>query len=266
MGKSVEGIVWDEAKRFLNKDPSKRKLILGLYALSLKGLETGKLARASYFYVRHLDDLLDGEMPGIANPSEYARDRRKQVETKEFTGGSAIDSLAKYILPRLERKAKPTDDPQNEFLTVIDAMMHDGDRRLDRRVSSTDDLLAHYKKSMDPGLNIFLMATESDLRTNAIPDYGTSLERLYNVRDLAKDWNLGLINVPEEVLDTAELTPDVTYHELKNSAVIDEWRHGEIKDASAYLWQIQESVLPDTEALTRRVLGGLAQQAAKSVA
>lgn len=266
MSKSVEGVVLAEAIRLASKDSAKRQLVVGLYALSLKGLETGKIIRTSYFYVRHLDDLLDGEMEIEGEPLAYARERRKQIETGKLTGGSAIDDLAKYALPRLERRAKPGDDPRAEFLTVIDAMMFDYSRRQGRQVIATDKLLAHYKKSVDPGINIFLIATGSSLRTNAISDYGKSLARLYNVRDLSKDWKLGIINVPREVLAEARITTDQSYKTLRKSSVVDQWLKAEVTDASAYLKQVMEQVLPTTDPLTRRVLNTFARRAIKSVA
>ena len=265
MRKGVEGIVWDEAKRFVSKDPTKRKLVAGLYAMSLRGWETGKITRASYFFLRQLDDVLDGEMSN-ANPLKYAQDRRQQVETGEFIGTSAIDNLAKFALPRLEQRAKPGDNPRGEFLTVIDAMMFDHNRRLGRQTTTADTLLAHHKRSNDPPFNILLTGIESNLRMRDIPDYGTSMGRIYSVRDLDKDWQLGLINIPDEVLTTAEVAPSDSLDMVRRNPLVDEWLHEEVTDSSAVLQAVRKEVLPDTEPLARLIIGGMARQAMQSVA
>lgn len=75
----VEGIIASEAHRFIQKDPSKLKLVAGLYALSGVNLELGKVARASYFFIRHLDDLLDGEMEITSDPIDTPKILRSKL-------------------------------------------------------------------------------------------------------------------------------------------------------------------------------------------
>ena len=66
---SVEYLVAKEAMKLLARDPSKYiRGVSGLYLLSSKGLELGRVARASYFFVRHVDDLLDGHSNSVEDP------------------------------------------------------------------------------------------------------------------------------------------------------------------------------------------------------
>ena len=62
-----------EALRLVRKEtPQHVSLVLGLYALSCKERELGKVARTSYFFMRHMDDALDGDMHLGTDPLPYA--------------------------------------------------------------------------------------------------------------------------------------------------------------------------------------------------
>lgn len=260
----IERATGTEALRFVRKDKAKLKVVLGLYALSLKDRETGKVARASYFFLRHLDDLLDGEVAGVTNdPVSYADSYRSQIETREFDPDSRIAKLAQFALMVLERKAKPTDNPSGEFIRVIDAMTIDYERRQERCALSSDALLSQYSNTLDPSFNLLLIGMDSDVRAEDAPTLSPSLSRLYSVRDIAKDWQQGIINVPRETLTAAELTTQATYEQLKAAPIINEWVEQEVNEASANLTTVQQQLTQLPERLTRRILNGLTNSALK---
>lgn len=266
MNDEIDQIIRTEAKRFVDKDRSKLKLTLGLYALTLKGRELGKVARASYFFVRHLDDLLDGELDVGADPVEYATDLKEQVKTGAFNAKWPISKLAAYSLPVLESKAKYGDDPRDEFVRVIDAMLFDHYRRHDRRVLNNSELRYYYQESLDPGLNLLLIGLGSNLRAKDIPDFSPCLGRLYSLRDMQKDWQLGIINIPDNILREGMLSQHATYQQVASSSFISEWAEREIVESIAGLYPTHYYLENLDEPLTQKIVGGLVDNAIKHVA
>lgn len=266
MSDGVELTAGHEAIRLVKKDRAKLKLTLGLYALSLKDREIGKLTRASYFFARHLDDLLDGEMDGIADPVGYAQSLSEQIKKDEFDDSMKISRLAKFAVPILESKAKPDDNPRQEFVDLIDTMVFDYDRRLDRRTLSSEELELYYSQILNPGIDLMLIGFESEVRTCDIPNYSRNLGRLYSVRDLEQDWSVGIINVPTETLWNANLSAEDSYQELTSNSVITAWAEDEVIDATRRMVRVQETIANIPEKLSVTVLNGLASSAIKACA
>ena len=77
------GVEWEnarEALRLAKKDiPSHVTLVLGLYALSCKERELGQVARSSYFFMRRMDDILDGDLQINGEPLLLAQNVRNQI-------------------------------------------------------------------------------------------------------------------------------------------------------------------------------------------
>lgn len=264
--KGLESTIAHEALRFVRKDPSKLKLVLGLYALSAKDHELGKVTRASYFFVRHLDDLLDGEMEIVQDPLEYALDLRDQIETHRIRQNSKIARLGGFAIESLEKRSRPEDNPRGDFVRAIDALIFDYHRRLDRRVLSSEQLQTYYSEVLDPGLNLMLIGFDSSMRANDIPAFSPNLGRLYSLRDLEKDWELGFINIPKSVLQTASLTSHSSFEQVSHNEIINHWTGYEKEAASQNLFDFGQQINTLEEPFTRKVLDGLVNQAVKSVA
>ena len=65
----VETLAGREAFRLFRRSPEKYvRGVSGLYMLSLADSGIGRLARASYFFIRHVDDVLDGAGVHISDP------------------------------------------------------------------------------------------------------------------------------------------------------------------------------------------------------
>ncbi len=257
--------IFREAIRFTRKDPTKVKLVAGLYALSFLGPEVGHAGRLSYFALRHLDDLLDGEHFRVQNPRIYALDIKKQIETDSFDHNDPIAQLVARAVPILELKGENVDNPRSEFSRVIDAMILDHDRRIERRALSEKELLRHHANSIDPGTNLLLIGMGSSLRTTDIPEFGTALGRAYSLRDIEKDWKLGIINVPQELLDIVGANPNTPLQELMSDEVVQGWMFDEATEVSQQLVRTQQRIDRITEPWSRRVLSTFVSEAANAV-
>ncbi|MDP3758835.1 MAG: hypothetical protein Q8Q86_03880, partial [Candidatus Daviesbacteria bacterium] len=99
-----EFVVVKEAIALLKRAPSKYvRNVVGMYLLSTKGSEMGSVFRSGYYFVRHVDDVLDGDRQVSSDPLDYVQDLRSQVETGCFKNGIGIATLAKHAVNHLER-------------------------------------------------------------------------------------------------------------------------------------------------------------------
>jgi len=138
------GVAATESARLLMHEPRKYAgLVAGLYLLSLKDCEVGKATKASYLFLRHIDDLLD-ESKQSDEKLPYVLTLRNEIISNTFTKNPKISTLVQYSLDILERKARPEDNPRQDFVSVIDAMVFDYKRAGERRVLPKEQLENYY--------------------------------------------------------------------------------------------------------------------------
>ena len=89
--------------------------------LSLVDLGIGRLARATYFFIRHVDDVLDGGRNSTGDPLSYVLDMRSQIATGDFRGSPPIVDLAQYALVGLGGRAQKDDDPKQDILDAVNS-------------------------------------------------------------------------------------------------------------------------------------------------
>lgn len=264
----IESIIGSDAARFIKKDPEKLPLVASLYAASLLGMKTGRLTRATYFLLRHIDDILDGEMDTskvsegiIADPVRYAEQLKHQIAQVETDTSTIATSLATYVVPKLVDVAKPTDNPQASLNSVIDMMIFDHLRRQRRQSHTENELHGYYQQMLDSSIDVILISLKSQTRSDIAPEFSTNQGRLYSVRDLKKDWELGIINIPIEVLEAASLDTDATYEEMMTSPVIGDYLKLELHDSQALMSESTDRISQLGDRRAKLLLKGLSKGA-----
>lgn len=248
-----ELLVAKEAFHLLKRDPKKyRRRVAGFYLLSLKDREIGAIARASYFFIRHLDDVLDGDQVVSFAPLAYTQDLRAQVSMDSFTGSPSVGGLAEFAIDRLKRRGKPGDNPRRDFLDSIDSMVFDHQRAKGRSLLSAAEVEAYYGRIFLPVINIMLIGVRSQLRASDIPELALSQGRVYSVRDLENDWRAGVINIPREVLGEAGLRPYYPVGDVTINPVVRNWNRKQLEKGKEEL-AILQTKLALAEPLTRTV-------------
>ena len=249
MGVEIENA--KEAIRLIRKDtPQHISLVLGLYALSCKEPELGKVARASYFFMRHMDDRLDGDMQAKGEPLPYALEVRRQIQSDEFTGNPKVALLAQYAIKTLESRSRNGDNPKFDFLEAVDSIIFDYERSKEKKTLTQQELDLYYWKTFSPVINILLVGLKSNLRAKDIPALAMNQGRLYTIRDLETDWDRGTINIPSEVLEHAGLTVNSTFAELMQNLRLQKWFRESSLKSRAELLKLQQQLRDSGEDLT----------------
>lgn len=259
----VERLAATEATRLMVREPRKYvSLVAGLYLLSLKDCEVGNVTRASYLFVRHIDDLLD-ESKQSDEKLPYVLTLRNEIVSNTFTENPKISTLVQYSLNILERKARPEDNPRQDFVSVIDAMIFDYKRAGDRRVLSKQELENYYHDTFFPLVNLALIGLESQFRANDIPALSYGQGRVFSVRDLEEDWQRGVINIPKETLDEAQLTQHSSIEEVNRNPIITDWLRSELSESKPQLLAVKAKLKASGEKITPMLCNGVIKTASR---
>ncbi len=242
----TEILIAKEATALVKRRPSYSKMVLGLYLLSLYGLGRSRVMRASYLPIRFVDDLLDGDAQGEGDPLTYAQELSEHITTNTLTE-TPIERQLCYALDVLESKAKPNDNPREDFVKSINTIVFDRVRASERRILSAKEIEQYYRDAFDPVINITLMAIDSNLRCSDIPALSYGQGRVYSARDFKEDWNRGIINIPGEVISSAGLSSVSTFEAINKKSEIIDWLHRslaitkhDLLDTQLLLSQLQE--------------------------
>lgn len=253
-----ELVVAREAAVLLRRDPAKYvRGVVGMYLLSTKGIELGSTFRSAYYFVRHIDDVLDGDRHVSSDPLGYVQDLRNQVETGNFRNGFSMGTLARNAVVNMERKAKLGDNPRADFLDAIDAIFFDHERSKQRVVLPEAEIDLYYRRAFGPVVNLTLIGINSSLRSPDVPAMSYGQGRVYSVRDFDQDWVRGTINVPKEVMASAGLTNLSELDEVKGSSEVKSWIQALLSSTKPELLELQKYLKTTPEKLTAAIFGGL---------
>lgn len=215
---------FQESVDLIRRDPKKHLgKVLGLWAMPLM-FRGGGIIRDSYFFMRHVDDVLDGDDTTIKNPGEYVEKIRKDLVDGIPDKSFPIETLAFKSIYRLERKrTEESDDPKRFFLEGIEGMLIDFDRVKNRQVVNARSLRQGFIDSFGPHFDISLMAVGSRLRSGDIETFLYAQGFAYSIQDLKIDWERGLFNIPTEVLNQSGLSGEAIFSEVATNSIVNEW-------------------------------------------
>ncbi len=213
----------EESIRLIDVDSQKHAgKVVGLWLMPLLIRGTG-VVKDAYFFMRYIDDVLDGDLIIKENPLTSVENIRGDVLNENESEEYPVEKLAFRSLRILNQKRKENDDPKKEFLDGIDGMMRDYKRVEKKEVLTTNELRENYVKSFGPHHNISLMAIGSNLRSAGIESFSYCQGFSYGIQDLSTDWQRGLINIPRDVLTQSNLWVDSSVSEVKSSRIVKEW-------------------------------------------
>lgn len=258
----VERIAMRETMRLASRDAGKRMLAGSLLASSVLGMETGRLTRATYYFLRGIDDLLDDDrsLPNI-DPGHYVADIKQQIESGRVIPRDDITTLGSYALTGLQKRAHAADNVQSSMLELITAMEFDYQRRHTGQLTTTNGLHEYYRALLGPSIDLLLVALDSSVRSGQIGEYPIAQGRLYSVRDLEQDWRVGIYNIPSEVLVRADVADAAVYGDVVARPTIQSWLHAEVAESVVSMQESMAIVSTLSDRPARYMLAGLGRGA-----
>lgn len=243
---SVETICLEESAQLALRSPKYWLLIAKVYLASLKNAIPAKVFRASYFFCRNIDDVLDGDRRVDTDPESYVENILGTMDTEN--GGPEIVELYRFAIKHLVDMAKEGEDPSKHFKRVInDAMLFDYQRSQTRRVLTEDELNQYYDDTFAPVMDLALMIAGSSQRSADLPESVLTQGHIYTIRDLGDDLANGIINIPAEELAKSEIDPSRQFgkKEVLADAHLARWIGKEIATYQAQLAQWKQKLTDD---------------------
>ena len=173
-----------------------------------------RAARFGYAFLQLYDDLMDGDRVSVETPHRIAAATREEWSRGEFSGDSALSRLGAAF-----HEALVSGEEAKQDTAILLELMHtDASRRLERRISSGEELGSHLRQTFFHSVNLLLHGCGHRTRAAEVPALVAALVWCSVVRDFADDAKKGLINVPREVMGPGEATEN-----MADLPVIKDW-------------------------------------------
>ncbi len=217
-------------------------LVGKLYLESIMNPHSARVFRAAYFFCRHIDDVLDDDRVISSDPEAYVHDILNAMK-KGYKGPPIVD-LYNFAINHIQKMANDSDDPESYFVRVIeDAMLFDYNRAKDSRILTRNEIETYYEDTFVPVTDLALIIAGSKLRTDQIPEIVTAQGHIFTIRDMKKDLEKGIINIPHEELEKAGVTGESLYYGTvrQNSSLVS-WMDDEVETYRSELNVLKEKL------------------------
>lgn len=175
-------------------------------AYGLVDSERASLIRSSYFWFRHVDDIVDGDKPlsqAYQTKQEYLWHKRNLAQKlMDQDGGELHGEKEDFLLvDYFQRARKLGINLGEESLAIIDTIMFDEERSRTRRVSSEQELDEYFYKLDFSCIAGALKAGGEECSADTLGELSWAVRTMFNLRDFPKDFKEGIINISREDID-----------------------------------------------------------------
>lgn len=248
---------WELEKRAPGKYTTTLNVFLNLSNLNLltriyadvvpaSGMGLYPAALPIYTWGRWHDDMADGHanLPnGYSDYLDVVEDQKLIIENggRNVQKGFNIDFLLKRAMTKLAWVQKPGDNIKQDLTIFLDSQLLEYQRRVNKTVSTREELAQLYSNSFGKPHNIMLIAFGSSSRESEVPELAQIQGKMYNSRQrsLEEDLATGICYIPSEVLTVSGLKMDDLVLDpwaTRENYVIQDWVEVE-KQKSALLYR-----------------------------
>jgi hypothetical protein len=152
---------------------------------------------------RIIDDIADGErklVSGFASFPALIDQVRGQIIDRTPLRGSLLMELLEEAISAVERRDRRKGETRESFVGLLDAMLVEYQRRIERKVLPKETLIRIHIASSAHALNLSLICLGSRKRAANVPALAEFIGRMGALRDLEHELGLGIINIPREAL------------------------------------------------------------------
>lgn len=176
------------------------------WAYGLLEPERARLLKSSYFWLRHVDDIADGDkdLPaGYVDKQQYLHFKR-QAAVDLFSGKSDAvvgDREDLLLVDYLLASRKLGIDLRKESLAVLDTIIFDEERARNRRVPSQQELDDYFQKLDFACVEGAIKVAGDNIPPTDLADLSWATRTVFNLRDFPRDFAQGIINISREDVD-----------------------------------------------------------------
>ena len=198
-------------------------------------------AKPAYFFCRYIDDIADGDHLLPEKEFRSLLEKLKAIITNNTCAKTGLEATLKKALDSLHKNNQPkiVDD---EFISFLDAMLHDYERRIHRKACSKEELLNIYDQSFKPVLHLAFLGLGVQIDEKYIYELGRLQGRIYAIQDLEEELKKGIINLPTELLNEINLSTEKlcnTPRTLQKTDRFKNWIQTECKECLSYITDLR---------------------------
>src|SRR3989344_2175511 len=168
------------------------------WAYGLLEPDRAKLLKSSYFWLRHVDDIADGEKALPVNyqsKQEFLQSKRAACKNL-FSGKSTAvgDREDILLVDYLSISRKLGIDLEEESLNVLDTIIFDEERARNRRIPNQQELDDYFQKVDSACVGGAIKVAGDSFQSNDLSDLSWATRIVFNLRDFPRDFAQGIIN------------------------------------------------------------------------
>ncbi|MEN8193454.1 MAG: hypothetical protein ABFS12_11600 [Bacteroidota bacterium] len=206
-------------------------VVFPMYYFRKGAINNSRLLRATYCFVRYIDDILDGDRNIDQDPYEYTITLKEQIENDQFYFTDRISYLACFITTGFRALEGCKESATNNLISLINCILYDFERARKRITLNAEDINKHLFVSLENSVNIALRISEANISSKEVSELIQAMSSFYTVRDLHADISKNLINIPNEILSQAkhEATEHTSLNDLFATETVKTWVKEEFK-------------------------------------
>lgn len=212
--------------QFGRRHPRHWLIALGLYKQSIPFFRKNRILRTGFCFLQLVDDILDGDRECDVEPIDFVNKFVTAIKENKFEE-SEIMQLARVF--REDLYSKGGEEALHDALTLILVMQQDRKRVLSGKIINRDQLQNHHRKTFTLSVNLMLLAGDAKLRADQVPELIDAFAWCSTVRDLKEDLTAGLVNIPEDVINSAinQGAKGLGFKQLIKTEAVLNWLHKE---------------------------------------
>jgi len=216
-------------------------------------LKKAQLLRSTYYFVRIMDDVLDGDLLMAGDPAIYVFCFLQQAKSGILVGRNTAARLGHHVYRRIDRLDSNCELLTGYLNTLTEAMLFDRKRSRRGLLLSSLELRGHQLQTLESAHNAAFYIAGVHTRARDISHLIRAQAILTTLRNLKADLSRGLVNIPVDVVTLAQSqgAADLSYEELIPTSAVREWLAGQLAFGTEYLEAAGRML---TELKDRRVL------------
>lgn len=227
-------------------------MFLSFWVYRIRGRDRARALKSSYFWLRHADDIADGDKPlprGYSSKEDFLLEK-KGLARKILTG-SATDIFGDkedvLLLDFAFATRRLNIDLSEETLAILDTIIFDEERSRTGRLPKQAELDDYFDKLDFACVEGGLKLAGENYNKEEVADITMAVRTMFNLRDITKDMRAGIINISSEDIESYGIDLDrcknaTTLSDLLNYDPIRRWYTDQMLACSDYLERSEKSL------------------------
>lgn len=183
------------------------RIAVFLYLPAFVAFKKLRYFRFGFSLLQHIDDVMDGDRKIDGDPLELIKNIKHQLKTEQFEP-NRTGILAAVLFKSIRNSSIDKEEMKHAIISLIEIMEFDYKRRRDRLILNEAELEKVLSGTFFHSINLAMILWQSELRAKDAEWLIKCFNWCTVIRDFKDDLDLGIINIPEEIMKAGNLKKD----------------------------------------------------------